>query len=191
MSSTFSKKVIEIKGILHKVSKDQDLLNSIKKSIKLISNCLKSGNKILFIGNGGSAAECQHMAAEYVGLLSTKNMRRGIPALALTTDTSFLTAWSNDFTFEEIFSRQIQTLANEGDLIIAYSTSGNSANVIKGLQMGKKLNLKTIIFSGKNCGKAKNISDISILVPSHQTAHIQEIHTIIGHYICEEIEKVI
>ena len=189
MSSTFSRKVIEIQGILLKVSKDKVLLNNIEKSIKLISNCLKSGNKILFIGNGGSAAECQHMAAEYCATLDHKRPRKGMPAMSLTTDTSLITAWSNDFGFEGIFERQIETLGNTGDVLVAYSTSGSSANICKAAEAAKSKGMTIVGFTGNH----KNMpleayTDEIFKAPSQETPIIQEIHTIAGHEICSYVE---
>jgi D-sedoheptulose 7-phosphate isomerase len=149
---------------------------------------LKDGNKILLMGNGGSAADSQHIAAELVGRY--KKERKGLPAIALTTDTSILTAVGNDYSFDEIFSRQIKALAQKGDIVVGISTSGNSENVIKGILKAKELGCYTVGLLGKNGGKIKEISDLNIIVPSNNTPRIQECHILIGHIVCELIDEV-
>lgn len=164
----------------------EQYLNDVVSAITI---CLKRGNKILLIGNGGSAAEAQHMAAEYAATLSCKNFRDGFPAIALTTDTSFLTAWSNDFGVQDIFSRQVETLGSEGDVLFAYSTSGNSENVIRAVKAANKKNIKVISFLGNDGGLILGNSDWYLLAPSTNTARIQECHTLLGHTICSMVEK--
>ena len=147
---------------------------------------LKKGGKILFCGNGGSAADSQHLAAEFVGRF--KKERKAIPALSLTTNTSILTAISNDYSFENVFSRQVQALGKKGDLLIGISTSGNAENVILAVKAAKKIGIKTVGLSGKRGGKLAKISDISFVVPSNDTARIQEAHILIGHILAEIAE---
>ena len=170
----------------------EDLLSP--KNIKLIGEIsqevvktLKKGGKILFCGNGGSAADSQHLAAEFVGRF--KKERKAIPALSLTTNTSILTAISNDYSFENVFSRQVQALGKKGDLLIGISTSGNAENVILAVKAAKKIGIKTVGLSGKRGGKLVKISDISFVVPSNDTARIQEAHILIGHILAEIAER--
>ena len=148
---------------------------------------LKKGGKILFCGNGGSAADSQHLAAEFVGRF--KKERKAISALSLTTNTSILTAISNDYNFKNVFSRQVQALGKKGDLLIGISTSGNAENVILAVKAAKKIGIKTVGLSGKRGGKLAKISDISFVVPSNDTARIQEAHILIGHILAEIAER--
>jgi D-sedoheptulose 7-phosphate isomerase len=149
--------------------------------------CLEAGNKVLLFGNGGSAADAQHIAAEFV--VRYRRNRRALPAIALTTDTSIITAGANDFGFESIFARQIEALANEGDIAIGISTSGNSANVLEGLKSAKEKRCIVVAFAGEAGGKCCDIADISFHAPSKITAHIQECHITAGHILCEIIES--
>jgi D-sedoheptulose 7-phosphate isomerase len=152
-----------------------------------IINALRAGNKILFFGNGGSAADAQHLAAEFV--IRYRINRRSLPALALTTDSSMLTACGNDFGFETIFSRQIEGLANPGDIAIGITTSGNSPNVIAGLQTAKDKGCTTISFTAESGGEAAKIAHIAFKAPTPVTAHTQECHMIIGHILCEMVDQ--
>jgi D-sedoheptulose 7-phosphate isomerase len=149
---------------------------------------LKRGNKIILFGNGGSAADAQHIAAELIGRF-TKDKRRPLPAIALTTNTSLITAIANDYGVEEIFTRQLQALAKKGDLVIALSTSGNSPNVIEAVKLCKKLQVKTIGLTGQDGGKLKKLVDFAFCAPSNTTARIQECHITVGHVICKLIEE--
>ncbi|MEW6610783.1 MAG: D-sedoheptulose 7-phosphate isomerase [Patescibacteria group bacterium] len=153
-----------------------------------IIGALRQGNRIFIAGNGGSAADAQHFAAELVGIFENKQ-RRSLPALALTTNTSILTAIANDFGFEYVFSRQLEALAKEGDIFIAISTSGNSENIRRGLQKAREMNVKTIGLSGNDGGKMKTCCDEIIIVPSVSTPRIQECHIMITHIICETIDE--
>ena len=159
----------------------------IEKAAKMTYECLKSGHKALFFGNGGSASDSQHLAAEFVGRYEKE--RRGLPAIALTTDTSILTAVSNDYGFERVFERQIEALGNRGDIAFGVSTSGNSKNVLLGITKAKALGLSTVGFSGRSGGELKTLADLSIIVPSDKTARIQESHILIGHIICERVDE--
>jgi len=147
---------------------------------------LKAGKKILLFGNGGSAADAQHIAAELSGRFRTE--RRALPGIALTTDTSALTAIGNDYGYEEVFRRQVEALADEGDVLIGISTSGNSQNVIRALQYGNQIGCLCIGLSGRNGGKMNDCSK-NIVIPSNDTARIQEMHILIGHIICEQIDQ--
>ena len=169
------------------IKKSVNLSEMVEKAIKEIINCLERGNKIIIFGNGGSAADAQHLATELVGGMSDHD-RMPIPSIALTTDSSFITAWSNDTDFDSIFSRQVQGLGAEGDVLIGISTSGNSENVINALKQAKYKNLKTIAFTGKTGGNLDGIADITIKVPSDNTQRIQESHIMIGQILCSLIE---
>lgn len=153
----------------------------------IMAKALEDGNKVLFFGNGGSAADSQHLAAEIVGRY--KKERKGFPSIALTTDTSILTAVGNDYGFDTIFERQIEALCIPGDIVIGISTSGNSPNVIRGLMKAQDLGATTIAFSGKQGGKVVDIAHYSFVVPSYDTARIQECHITLGHTLCEIIDE--
>jgi D-sedoheptulose 7-phosphate isomerase len=155
----------------------------------IMAQALMDGNKILFFGNGGSAADSQHLAAEIVGRY--KKERKGLPSIALTTDTSILTAVGNDYGFDVIFERQIEALCMPGDVAVGISTSGNSPNVIKGLMKAQDLGATTVAFSGKQGGKVVDIAHYSFVVPSYDTARIQECHITLGHTLCEIIDEVV
>jgi D-sedoheptulose 7-phosphate isomerase len=159
---------------------------TIVKAALLIANCLQFGNKLLLFGNGGSAADAQHLAAEFVGRFAME--RAGLPAIALTTDSSILTAVGNDYGFEQIFARQIQALGRPGDVAVAISTSGNSANVLEGVKEARKRNLKTIGLTGKDGGALAQQADVAVTIPSTSTARIQECHIAIGHLFCELVD---
>ena len=160
--------------------------HSVELAAKLCINCLKNGNKILLFGNGGSAADAQHIAAELVGRYKTE--RKGLAAIALTTDTSALTAIGNDYGYDRVFDRQVEALANTGDVAIGISTGGSSANVASALKLAKDLDCKTIGFSGRGGGEMNELCDINIVVPAQDTARIQEMHIVIGHTICHLID---
>jgi len=162
-------------------------IESIEKAAELLIGSINAGGKILWCGNGGSAADAQHLATELMGGMSDHD-RMPIPSIALTTDSSFITAWSNDTDFDSIFSRQVQGLGAEGDVLIGISTSGNSENVINALKQAKYKNLKTIAFAGKTGGSLDGIADITIKVPSDNTQRIQESHIMIGQILCSLIE---
>ena len=162
-------------------------VESIEKAAQLLIESVKDGGKILWCGNGGSAADAQHLATELMGGMSDHD-RMPIPSIALTTDSSFITAWSNDTDFDSIFSRQVQGLGEKGDVLVGISTSGNSENVINALKQAKYKNLKTIAFTGKTGGSLDGIADITIKVPSDNTQRIQESHIMIGQILCSLIE---
>ena len=159
----------------------------IDESITLMKDSIKKGKKIILFGNGGSAADSQHIAAELIGKL--RIIRKSYPAISLTVDTSIITSIGNDFDFDKIFERQCESLVNKGDTIFSISTSGNSQNVINGIKMAKKKGAKIISLLGNNGGKIKKISDISIIVNSSSTQKIQEVHRVIYHIICQIIEE--
>jgi len=148
---------------------------------------IRSGGKIILFGNGGSAADAQHLAAELVGRFRRK--RRAIPALALTTNTSIMSALGNDFGFETVFSRQIEALARQGDIVFGISTSGDSANVLEGITAAKKLGAVTVAFTGARGGRLASAADLVFKVPSDSTPRIQEAHITVGHIVCDIVES--
>ncbi len=164
----------------------EQLVPTVESASTLIIERLQAGNKILLCGNGGSAADAQHIAAELSGRY--KSERRALAGIALTTDTSALTAIGNDYGFETIFSRQVEALANQGDLLIAISTSGNSPNIIKAITTARELGCHTIGLSGRDGGAMSDSCDFNIIVPSDDTPRIQEMHILIGHTICQAID---
>ena len=165
-------------------------MKSIGSSLEVAANIcidsLKQGGKILIFGNGGSAADAQHIAAELVGRYKLE--RKGLSAIALSTDTSSLTAIANDYGYEHVFDRQIEALANPEDVAIAISTSGNSSNVINALQLAKNIGCKSIGLSGKSGGDMNKLCDVNLVIPANDTARIQEMHILVGHIICHLIE---
>ena len=159
------------------------------KASSAISSSLKSGGKLLLCGNGGSAGDAQHLAAEFVATLDHARPRQGLRAMALTTDTSFITAYSNDFDFVEIFARQVEVFGDQNDVLIGISTSGNSANIVAALKKGQALGLTTIAMTGEGGGNAATYANIVISVPSSQTALVQESHIALGHAMTAEVER--
>ena len=172
-----------------KISKK--VMNTLSESIEIASNlcidCLRDGNKILLCGNGGSAADAQHIAAEIVGRFKTE--RKGLPAIALTSNSSVITSISNDFGYLHVFERQVEALANKGDLLIAISTGGSSPNVVNALKIAEELKCNSIGLSGKNGGEFNKLCDVNLVVPSEDTPRIQEMHIVIGHTICYLIDR--
>jgi D-sedoheptulose 7-phosphate isomerase len=182
--------LIEQSALDHKKTIDL-LINNESENIKFLAlemaKVLKNNGTLFWCGNGGSASDSQHIAAELVGRF--KKNRRALRSIALNTDTSVITCIANDYSYEEIFSRQIEALAREGDMLIGISTSGNSENVLKAIQTSKALGVKTLAILGKDGGKAIEEADFNLNVPSDITARIQECHIFIGHLLCELIEK--
>jgi D-sedoheptulose 7-phosphate isomerase len=168
---------------------DPDLVAIVSKVTKVLISGFKAGNKVLLFGNGGSAGDAQHIAAEFVGRFAFN--RPALPALALSVNTSCVTAIGNDYGFDLVFSRQIEALARPGDLAIGISTSGNSPNVLHGLSVARKIGLGTVALTGCTGGKLKNAVDYCICVPSNETPRIQECHILIGHIISELVEETI
>ena len=165
----------------------RDLSDEINKTANLIITAINKNRKIIIIGNGGSAADAQHIAAEFLGRYKIK--RKSIPAIALTSNSSTTTAIANDYDFSDIFSRQCESLVSKGDVVIGISTSGNSENVVKGLRTSKKNGGLTIGLLGNKGGKIKNIVDISLIVKATSIPRIQEAHRVIYHIICEIVEE--
>ena len=179
------KESIVLKRKIEKFSKE------IIDSVNLVANTLTRGGRIFLCGNGGSAADAQHLAAEYLIRLKKNNNRKSLPAISLTMDTSTLTARGNDLGFSNIFSRNLEALGKKSDLLIALSTSGNSLNVLKALKLSKKMELKSVALLGSKGGKMKGLANKEIIVPSHNVARIQESHIFLGHLIFELAEKII
>lgn len=164
----------------------RDNLDRITRVVDVITEALKKGNKILLFGNGGSAADAQHIAGEFVNRFLIE--RPPLPAIALTTDTSVLTSIGNDYDFAEVFSKQIRALGQEGDIAWGFSTSGGSVNVIRALEAAKKMGLVTIGFTGRDGGTVGMISDYHLNVPSNVTPRVQEVHIVVSHAICELVD---
>jgi len=164
----------------------EQLVPDIEQACEMIISAIKNGKKVLLAGNGGSAADAQHIAAELSGRF-VKN-RKALPGIALTTDTSALTAIANDYGYEHVFSRQVEALAQEGDLFIGISTSGNSPGILNAFESAKKSNCHTLGLSGRDGGKMSGLCDLNIVVPSDITARIQEMHILIGHILCKAVD---
>jgi len=162
-------------------------LKSIGIAVNVIVESFKNGGKVLICGNGGSAADAQHIAGELVDRFLLD--RKGLPVIALTTDSSVITAWGNDKDFNKIFERQVEALGKQGDVLIGISTSGNSENVVKGMEKAKENGMRIVSLTGKDGGKIKELSDVNINVESSETPRIQECHSVIYHIICELVEK--
>ena len=162
-------------------------IGEIEAMVKLIITAYRTGGKVVLFGNGGSAADAQHIACELVGQFEVK--RQAFPAIALTTNTSTLTAVANDYGYDVVFSRQIEALVNEKDVVIGISTSGNSSNVVEAMKIAKIKGAKTIGLTGGNGGKLAKVADLVLIVPSDTTPRIQEAHITIGHIVCELVEK--
>lgn len=163
------------------------LAPAIAKGVKLLADAFTSGRKVLVMGNGGSAADAQHLAAELVGRFLRE--RRGLPAIALTTDSSILTAVGNDYGFDTIFSRQIEALAAPGDVVIGISTSGNSANVLRGINRAREMGCRTVGLSGRDGGALSVAVDLALTIPHAETARVQEGHILTIHIICDLLEE--
>lgn len=166
----------------------QQLSDKAEEAALVIATSLRNGGKLMLCGNGGSAGDSQHLAAEFVATLDHKNPREGLPAIALTTDSSLLTAFSNDFGFEGIFDRQVDTLGQAGDVLIAISTSGNSENIIRAAKAALKKDIAVIAMTGDTGGKLTDYCSILLNVPSAKTMHIQEAHIALGHAITAAVE---
>lgn len=166
----------------------EECIQSILDAAKLIAETFRSGSKILLCGNGGSAADCQHIAAEFVSVLNQNFKRRALPAIALTTDSSFLTAYSNDFGYDGVFERQVEALGQPGDLLLGISTSGNSSNIVRAVEAAKKIGMRTLALTGSG-GSLPALATVAVSVPSKETQHVQEAHLTIEHLICELVER--
>lgn len=173
--------------VLQALQQDSVLLDDFERWVERCEQALRAGNKLLFIGNGGSAADAQHLAAELV--VRFKLTRRGLPALALTVDSSALTAIGNDFGFDQLFSRQVEALGVAGDVLIALTTSGNSENVLKAVSVAQAMGIQVVAMTGASGGKIATMADMCLRMPSDDTPRIQEAHTLLGHMLCDLLEK--
>jgi phosphoheptose isomerase len=178
--------LLESAAIKHEVADTCE--GEILNAADLLSDCFESGGKVLLCGNGGSAADCQHLATEFVSRLTKDFDRPALPAIALTVDTSFLTAFTNDCGFDGVFERQLRALGRPGDILIAISTSGNSPNVLRAAQAAREMGIKVIALCGAG-GKVVELSDVALMVPSRNTQYIQEAHLSIEHLLCELVER--
>jgi len=169
------------------ILKNDDLLNTIEKVVETITTTFQNGNRVYFCGNGGSAADAQHLAAEFSGRFYTD--RKALPAEALHCNTSYLTAVANDYGFDIVYARMIDGIGEKGDVLVGLSTSGNSINIIKAFEVAREKGMYTISFTGENGGQLKSLSDFLINIPSTDTPRIQESHITIGHIICELVEE--
>ena len=186
--NTLLKSINESIKLKKKLSKEEKKINYIKNEL---FKCLTKGNKILICGNGGSAADADHLATEFIVRLRPKVNRKAIKIFSLTFNTSVITATGNDFGFNKIFSRNLEAIGSKEDILIVLTTSGNSKNILEALKLAKKNNIKSIGFLGHKGGIAKNLCDTSIIIPSNNTARIQEEHKFIGHLILEQLEDML
>ena len=174
-------------NVTEELCKQTAEIEKIEKTVKLITAALKKGKKIVLFGNGGSAADAQHIAGELAGRFKLE--RQGLPAIALTTNTSVLTAIANDYGYDMVFSRQVEGIVEQGDVVIGISTSGKSPNVIEGIKAAKKREAYTVGLTGAKGERIEELADICIKVPSTDTPHIQEAHITVGHIICQLVEE--
>ena len=189
MRAHISTQIMKAQQLMSEMLEDDSLFVQVENAAQTCIDSLRSGGKILLAGNGGSAADAQHIAAEFVSRFAFD--RPGLPAIALTTDTSILTAIGNDYGYEKLFARQLQSLGRKGDVFIGYSTSGQSPNVLLGFEEAQQRNIKTIGLTGKRDGAMRELCDYLIEVPSLETAKIQEGHLVLGHIICGLVEQAI
>jgi D-sedoheptulose 7-phosphate isomerase len=184
MTKLVTEELYDHQNLIKKVI--DSLTGDIEAACQMIVTIIKNGSKVLIAGNGGSAADAQHIAAELSGRFVKE--RKALPGIALTTDTSAITSIANDYGYEYVFSRQLEALAQPGDLFIGISTSGNSEGILKAFQSAKKIGCKTLGLSGRNGGKMNGLCDLNIIVPSDVTARIQEMHILIGHILCKAVD---
>jgi D-sedoheptulose 7-phosphate isomerase len=183
-SSVFRQAIDEHLAVIDSLKDQESVLQMIAEEM---ARAIFAGHKVLWCGNGGSAADSQHLAAELMGRF--RKQRRALPSIALTTDTSILTAVGNDYGFERIFQRQVEALCNKGDVLVGISTSGSSKNVYVALQTARQIGARTIAFTGQGGGTIATVADISLCIASKDTARIQEAHIVCGHMVCDWIER--
>lgn len=182
------KKIISASiGVKQKLLADERLLETAEQVVDLIVKAFQNGNRVYFAGNGGSAADAQHLAAEFSGRFYTD--RLALPAEALHCNTSYLTAVANDYSYDEIYARLIKGIANKGDVLVGLSTSGNSKNIVRAFEAAREKGVVSVGFTGESGGKMKALSDYLLNVPSHDTPRIQEAHILLGHIVCELVER--
>ena len=184
------KQIID-RSVTVKQAMEKTCIETAEQAAEIIAQSLQNKGKLLLCGNGGSAGDSQHLAAEFVATLDHTRPRPGLPAIALTTDTSFLTAYANDFGFEGVFARQVETLGQKGDVLIAISTSGNSKNVLAAAKIARQIGIKVIAMTGQTGGALAAHCDILLNVPSDITMHIQECHIALGHAITARVEELV
>lgn len=187
MRDYISRQISTAQWILEGMQKDERLLAALESAVAACLTCLKSGGKVLFAGNGGSAADAQHMAGEFVSRFAFD--RPGLPAIALTTDTSILTAIGNDYGYEKLFARQVQAHGRQGDVFVGYSTSGKSPNILRAFEEARSRGVICIGLTGNRGGPMRELCDVLLEVPSSDTPKIQEGHLVLGHIICGLIEN--
>lgn len=187
LKDKISRNLSETIDVVTAIRSDAAIIASLEEITHRCVSAISQGNKIMFVGNGGSAADAQHLAAEIVGRFSID--RPGMPAIALTTDSSVLTSIGNDYGFEKIFSRQVEALGNAGDVLIAFSTSGKSSNIVEALHAARKMGVSPIGFTGAKGADMAALCEYAICVPSDDTARIQEAHIVLGHIVCGFIEQ--
>ncbi len=176
----------EARSVILDLADSNEVATALSEAARVVTETIRAGRKVLLCGNGGSAADSQHIAGEFVGRF--RRERDGWPAVALSTDTSILTSVGNDYGYAEVFRRQVEALGGEGDCLIAYSTSGNSENVIRAADEAKARGLHVIIFTGASGGRLADLGDIVLYAPSEATARVQECHELMGHALCEIVE---
>jgi D-sedoheptulose 7-phosphate isomerase len=179
----------ESESLINYIEQVNLIKTDIEKAVNLIVKTIKKNKKVLLCGNGGSASQADHMAAEMIVRLNPKNNRKPLPAISLTMDSATLTACINDFSKEVLFSRSIEALGNKNDLLIAISTSGNSLNILKAIQMAKKMKMHVLSFIGNDGGKQKRLSKNNLIIKGTNTARIQEVQLFLGHLIFDQVEK--
>lgn len=188
MNEEWISNLLDVKhGLLNEIAKDGGYLDQVLAAAEVMTDAIKSGHKILLAGNGGSAADAQHFAGEIVGRFLVE--RDALPAISLCVDPSVMTCIGNDYGYDDVFARQLAGLGNEGDVFIGISTSGNSANIYRAMEIAKTKKIKTAGLLGRDGGRIKDIADISLIVPSESTPRIQEIHGFTVHLLCEIIER--
>ncbi len=188
MQERFKENIHSSINVKKQILDDADMLSRLEKAVLIIVDAFRKGNRIWFCGNGGSAADAQHLAAEFSGRFYTD--RLALPAEALHCNTSYLTAVANDYSYEVIYSRLVQGICSKGDVLIGLSTSGNSANIVKAFETARKKGVLTVGLTGSSGGKMKDLSDILFNVPSNDTPRIQESHIMLGHIICQYVEEI-
>jgi D-sedoheptulose 7-phosphate isomerase len=178
---------LQLKELQELAGNMEKLLPQVEAILPLFTQCFRQGNKVLSCGNGGSATDAQHLSEEFVGRY--RSNRQALPAICLSADAAALTCIANDWSFDYVFARQIEALGRAGDLLVLFSTSGNSANILQSLQAAQKKGVTSLLLTGKDGGQAKTLADHTLIVPSFNTARIQEMHTWIMHVILEEMEE--
>jgi D-sedoheptulose 7-phosphate isomerase len=189
MTNYISAQINEAQQVMSAMLADSDFISTVQKAAIACITCLQNGGKILLAGNGGSAADAQHIAGEFVSRFAFD--RPGLPAIALTTDSSILTAIGNDYGYEKLFARQVQAHGNAGDVFIGYSTSGTSANIIRAFEESRTRDLTCIGFTGNRGGPMKQLCDYLVEIPSSDTPKVQEGHLVVGHILCGLVERAI